>query len=370
MTPLPFSSGDHGYRVTALALPHVEPLPRVDIISGSFGAGHDASAFAIGEQLIAQYDIHHWDVVDLMTARTGPLLRAAYLKQVQLVPDSWRWLLGRLDRPSRLLPKLLAKATPGIADIVAAKPAMIISTHPFASQALGELGLSIPTVTYLTDMSVHPLWVHQNIDVHLAIHQTPADQALARGARKVHTIAPAVASRFSIARIKQRDPQLPSGPLALVTGGSHGIGELAATAYDVLHTGLATPVVLCGHNTSLLRSLQSQGIASLGWINDMPRLLASVDVVVQNAGGMTTLETRAAGLRTLTHRCLPGHGETNAAALDAAGLAPWSHSVAELAVNLEAALERSSIPSRSTSPSVAEVLGNLSAREHLELLAN
>ena len=85
---------------------------------------------------------------------------------------------------------------------------------------------------------------------------------------------------------------------------------------------------------------------------------------------MTTLETRAAGLRTLTHRCLPGHGETNAAALDAAGLAPWSHSVAELAVNLEAALERSSIPSRSTSPSVAEVLGNLSAREHLELLAN
>ena len=36
-------------------------------------------------------------------------------------------------------------------------------------------------------------------------------------------------------------------------------------------------------------------LIGLGWVSDMPRVLDAVDVVVQNSGGMTSLEARIAG---------------------------------------------------------------------------
>jgi hypothetical protein len=55
----------------------------------------------------------------------------------------------------------------------------------------------------------------------------------------------------------------------------------------------------------------------------MPGLMRACDVLVQNAGGLTSLEAFACGLPVASYRCIPGHGLTNAAALDAAGLALW-----------------------------------------------
>ena len=83
--------------------------------------------------------------------------------------------------------------SPGIADH---DPAAIVSTHPFASQALGELraqgDLRVPVVTYLTDMSVHRAWVHPAVDVHLALHELPARQAEDLGAQLTRVVRPAV----------------------------------------------------------------------------------------------------------------------------------------------------------------------------------
>ncbi|MFI6254099.1 UDP-N-acetylglucosamine--N-acetylglucosamine transferase, partial [Streptomyces sp. NPDC051016] len=50
----------------------------------------------------------------------------------------------------------------------------------------------------------------------------------------------------------------------------------------------------------------------------------------QNAGGLTSLEAFAAGLPVASYRCIPGHGQTNAAALDEAGLAAWIRDPADL----------------------------------------
>jgi hypothetical protein len=47
------------------------------------------------------------------------------------------------------------------------------------------------------------------------------------------------------------------------------------------------------------------------------------DALVQNAGGLTSLEAFAAGLPVVSYRCIPGHGRSNARALEEAGLAAW-----------------------------------------------
>jgi len=96
------------------------------------------------------------------------------------------------------------------------------------------------------------------------------------------------------------------------------------SAADVAGTGVAAPVVALRPQRGLRARLADGGPGTaLGWIDDMPALLRACDVVVQNAGGLSSLEAMASGLPVVTHRPVPGHGLTNAAALETAGLAAW-----------------------------------------------
>ncbi len=324
----------------------------VSIVSGSFGAGHDAAAREI-RACLAEHgiraDIH--DIVDLLPPGLGRALKAVYLRQLRSVPASWGWLLRRLDgtgeggpsRLTRLIATVTAAASRRIIDDVARGADAIVSTHPLASQSLGQLRLrglvTQPVFTYLTDLSVHRLWVHNGVSAHLALHDVAAVDARDHGARIVHVVRPAVARSLrevapihaGRAMLRVRFGLPATGRLCLITGGSEGVGELAETAADVAACSDLHPVVLCGHNDHLRRRLEHRAdVTALGWVCDMPSLFAAVDVVVQNAGGSTSLEALAAGLPVVSYRCIPGHGETNAAALDRAGLAPWVRRPADL----------------------------------------
>ena len=63
-------------------------------------------------------------------------------------------------------------------------------------------------------------------------------------------------------------------PVALVVGGSCGVGDLEASAIDLLATGLVTPVVACGTNDRLRQRLDAvPGVIALGWRDDMAALV-------------------------------------------------------------------------------------------------
>jgi UDP-N-acetylglucosamine:LPS N-acetylglucosamine transferase len=95
--------------------------------------------------------------------------------------------------------------------------------------------------------------------------------------------------------------------------------------------------VVCGRNAALRRRLAAGGrVIALGWVDDMPSLLRAADVVVQNAGGLTSLEAMASGIPVVSYRCLPGHGSANAAVLQRLGLAVWPRTPAELTAVLAA----------------------------------
>jgi UDP-N-acetylglucosamine:LPS N-acetylglucosamine transferase len=223
--------------------------------------------------------------------------------------------------------------------------AAVVSTYPLASQALGTLRrdgrLSVPALTYLTDFSTHPLWVAAGIDQHLAAHQVPARQARACGATSVAVTGPLVGSGFAPATGAERGEARvrfglpPDAPLALLVAGSWGVGDVERAAREIRDTGVALPVVVCGRNDVLCRRLRAAGIEyAFGWVGDMPALLRAVDVLVQNAGGLTCLEAFATGVPVASYRSIPGHGMTNCAALDEAGLALWIKRRAELANGL------------------------------------
>ncbi|ABL81065.1 MULTISPECIES: glycosyltransferase [unclassified Nocardioides] len=324
-----------------LALTPGAPAPRVAVITGSYGAGHNSAAREIARVLTtAGCEVAIHDVVTLLPWRIGPILRRVYYAQLRRRPNSWGTTLRLLEpgrAAHRLVTWLLAFAAAPVVEATRGCD-LVVTTHPFGAQALGHArttgDLAVPAVTYLTDTSVHPLWIHPRVDLNLAIHDVAAAEARRWGGR-TDVVRPLIPTRREAPAPIHGEPRAAdiTGPWALVTGGSLGMGQLAATARDILEDGQMTPVVLCGTDDRLRRRLaRIPGVVALGWRDDIPDLMAACDCIVQNAGGFTSLEALASGKPVITYRPLPGHGVANSANLEAAGLIPWARTPEELAV--------------------------------------
>jgi processive 1,2-diacylglycerol beta-glucosyltransferase len=193
---------------------------------------------------------------------------------------------------------------------------------------------------------VHVSWLHPSVDRHLTVTAATAAHGAAAYGMALEVAGPLVPERFA-----QRLPageraalrgELVAGdarPLALLVGGSLGLGDVRTTVDDVVAAGF-TAVVLCGRNEALRRRLTGPDVVALGWRDDVHRLLQAADVLVQNAGGLSFTESLVAGLPAVTYRPIPGHGRANARVLDDAGLAPWARNRVELTRLLHAQAAR------------------------------
>lgn len=311
---------------------------RALIVSASMGAGHDGAARELAERLRARgWRVEVRDFLSALPLRIGVALRWIYGVQLRYLPASYDVLYHRLMRSRhtnqwvsllavRLAGRRLATWTGG-ADL-------IVSTYPLASQALGRMRsagrLRGPVITCLTDFSVHPLWVSPGVDLHLVLHEVTAAQvrSLQPGAR-ISLYRPLVSEAFRNGRADDRRAELRRAfgfgqdrPVALVVAGSWGVGEITTTVRELSQCGGFGVIVACGRNERLRAALADQpGVVALGWTEDMSGLMAASDVLVQNAGGLSSLEGMASGLPLVSYRCLPGHGITNADAMARAGVA-------------------------------------------------
>ncbi|MET8243907.1 UDP-N-acetylglucosamine--N-acetylglucosamine transferase [Streptomyces sp. NPDC005202] len=315
------------------------------IISASVGAGHDGAAAELARRLSAYgCTVDRLDFLDLLPARLGRLISDGYHRMLTHVPGCYQRIYAATERAGGSGPgvrALLRSAEKRTLQALPPDTRAVVSTYPGASQVLGALRrsgrLTVPAITYLTDFSVHPLWVADGIDLHLAAHAIPAAQARARGAARVVASGPVVDPRFSPATERERELARvrfglpPTAPLALLVAGSWGVGPVQQAAAEIRESGAAVPVVVCGRNEVLAGRLRAAGIEhAYGWVEDMPGLMHAADVLVQNAGGLTSLEAFATGLPVASYGCIPGHGQTNAAALHDAGLATWIRDPADL----------------------------------------
>lgn len=318
---------------------------RVAIVSASVGAGHDGAAAELQRRLTAEgIAVDRYDLLDLLPARLGRTARDAYHLMLARAPWLYQRIYSSTERVGgggRGARALLRSAENRVLKALHPQTGAVVSTYPGASRVLGNLRLDgrlrIPVLTYLTDFSVHPLWVADGVDIHLAAHAVPAAQARAAGAKDVRVRGPVADPRFRPCDTRQRILArmafgLPAtAPLALLVAGSWGVGPVRQVARELRDCGAVVPVVVCGRNKTLAAQLRADGIEHVhGWVEDMPALMHAADVLVQNAGGLTTLESFSAGLPVVSYGCIPGHGLTNADALDEAGAAVWVRDRAQL----------------------------------------
>ncbi len=314
------------------------------------GGGHDGAAAELAARLRARgCEVCVVDFLHALPLGLGRLLRRAYAVQLRVAPWSYHLLYRAWWRLPVLRPPVVAlfhwlaggRLRRWLAD---RPPAAVVSTYTLSSLVLGELrrrgALGVPAVTVVTDFGVHPLWVHPKVDLHVCVHEVAAEAVRRLGGQAL------VAGPLAPARFRGGLPDraaarawlgLPDDArVVLVVAGSWGVGEVRGTVLTLARSGRFVPVTVCGRDRRLAAWLRRAGAGVvLGWVDDMPAVMAAADAVVENAGGLTCMEALAAGLPVVTYRPLPGHGLENAVAMAGAGVTRHPRGEAELLAALE-----------------------------------
>jgi UDP-N-acetylglucosamine:LPS N-acetylglucosamine transferase len=213
-----------------------------------------------------------YDYLDALPLKVGHLVRWNYHLQLRYAPWSYENSYHMMPRIYGLLVWLnRVFALPKLRSWMRRfPPDVVVSNNPLATLAIGGLRqrgkLDVPAVTYITDFGVHPLWIHEGIDLHLAVHPQAAAAAAAQsGGGEVRAPGPLVSERFR--------SLLPDRPIArnglglapdqravLVVAGSWGVGEIEETARLLLGSGRYTPVTVCGRDRKLRRRMEREGL--------------------------------------------------------------------------------------------------------------
>ncbi|MBM7084742.1 MGDG synthase family glycosyltransferase [Micromonospora humidisoli] len=316
---------------------------RVLVISADVGAGHDTAAGELTRRLRERgFTVDRLNLLDVLPRPVRWMLREAYRDMLRRLPrgyDALFTLTARSRLSVALIRGLLRPVRRRMGRAVPPDTLAVVTTYPFANQLLGPLRrqgrLTVPVVSYVTDFALHPTWLSPGVDRYYALRHAEVPPVDA-DATPVTTVRPLVSPAFGGAhrtdrRQARRRFGLPERDrLALIVAGAWGAGDVETTVAEVGATGWARPVVVCGRNTPLYDRLRRDWEHVFGWVDDMPTLMRAVDVVVENAGGLTCQEALSAGVPVVTYRPLPGHGRANAGILARAGLTRRASSAEQL----------------------------------------
>jgi len=316
------------------------------VLTATIGEGHNRAAEALSVALWrARPDcrVHVVDVVARTGARTESFLRTMYTVAVRWTPlthELWYAAVARFAWVRWLYADPVgARVAPAVgAEVDRVRPDLLVSTYPLATAAACRLRrqgrLHLPLVAVLSDFAPHAFWLYPGVDEYLIVD----DSGRRRVREQVRDHAPQ--PRVTVAGppvLPGFDPSAPRRPSALgvpvpddalvvlVSCGSMGLGAVVDAVRAALAAGPRCHVVaVCGRNEALRSALSARRhdrLHVVGWTSDMASLVAMVDVVVNNAGGLTAAEALAAGRALVMFKPLPGHGRDSAAALRRAGLA-------------------------------------------------
>jgi UDP-N-acetylglucosamine:LPS N-acetylglucosamine transferase len=275
-----------------------------------------------------------------MGAAVGPGFRWLYVTNVQRTPwlyqfffDSlwrWRWFA---DASKRFV---AAWAGRRLRTVVADfRPDLILTTYPLGTDGIAWLRArgetDVPVASWISDFAPHPFWVYRDVDVNVVMHKAAVDPAVrCVPEAEVGIGQPPVSAQFTPgsrdgARKKLNLPT--RGFLAMVSCGSLGFGSVRSAVTELLQADARVGVVVvCGHNDELRAKVTAIApddprLIVYGWTDQMPHLLRACDVLVTNAGGVTSLEAMACQRAVLMYQPIAAHGEANARLMADAGLA-------------------------------------------------
>jgi len=219
--------------------------------------------------------------------------------------------------------------TRGLLELVdVMQPDVIVSVHPLLTHSTLNLirhtGVTIPFITVVTDLvRFHRAWAEPEVDVCSAPTEAARELLIELGmpAEKIRLLGMPIHPKFCLppadrtALITEMKMD-PARFTVLVVGGGDGVGGLGETTLALANSGLPIQMmVVTGRNRSLFQELSQMTLPIptkiLGFVQNMPDLMRSADVIVTKAGPGTIMEALSCGLPIILTGAIPGQEEGN-----------------------------------------------------------
>lgn len=326
-------------------------MPRILILTASFGEGHNTAARCIAEALRDHEgnEVRTADVYLETVPRFTKVLQAGYGLAINRYPFIWSAIFNFLDQPGRLEATLpfagnLREAVRRIVDEF--RPDVIVSTYPLYAYLLKELRRrghapsEAPLFTIITDSTaINSSWYRAGSEWFVVADEETASVLRKGGVgeRFLKILGFPVAPR--LAGMKPLEPVIHGAKRILYLPSSRAAHTVSVIReLQKLHQTEIT--VVTGKLKALHGSLQASGVIDgirthlVGWTDKIPELLCSHHLYIGKAGGAIVHEAMAAQCPVLVSHVVPGQEEGNIELLE-------RHDVGRLAAHYPAALAAS-----------------------------
>lgn len=310
---------------------HPVPGRTVLILSTSFGAGHVRAAEALRDACRELDPEGRVEIVDFLRTFNRYLSRVAeeaYYAMTKHTPRMYKFFYEVESMSAARLARVETRLGRGmlrrILDDI--QPDCVVSTHFLPAGVLDRLGkrVKVPQGVCLTDYESHPLWLYPRVDAYFVAHAAMRKELTAAGVapERIHVTGIPIKAEFGAAHdreaLRQRLLSRADLPLVLVASGGRGIGPLLEilSALDQVEVPVQAAVV-AGRNPVLVRRLRefARGLRVptqvLGFVENIHEWMASADLMVGKAGGLSVSEAIAANLPMVIVRPTPGQEEGN-----------------------------------------------------------
>lgn len=324
--------------------------PRVLLLSASSGAGHVRAAQALEQAFIARgdCDVEHIDAIEFVSKLFQRVYDKSYISMVRRAPELMGVLYERTDQPWQHPRRRLAldrlNAQPMIRMLKKAQPDLCVATHFLPAEIIAWLvakkRLAAKNAIVVTDYDVHAMWLCRTVGRYYVAIPEAAEYLAGIGVpREILRVTGIPIDPVFSVPIEQaaarRELKLDAkATILLLAAGGYGVGPLEQLVQDLL--ALAKPwqlVAVAGKSEEMKKRLEgiarsagtlSGGAARLvpvGFTKQMDQFMASADLLVGKAGGLTTSEALARHLPMALIEPIPGQEFRNADHLLEAGAA-------------------------------------------------
>lgn len=324
--------------------------PSVLILSARFGSGHTSVSNALKSSFAASgvSNVTLEDFYELASPRYNRLSRfiytnsitwtprlygAAYYSANAVSPDSAIYNIS--DRFGReRLSAYLRETAPDVVVCTYPTPAGVIADLKSKSLFDGLL------VTVITDYQAHSGWINNGVDLYLIADEDIKKNLIRHGLddSTIEITGIPIDPIFALKNkyVKPVDGLPFDKPIVLFIAHAYRPDQVVNITNALTHSvPEAHFAVLCGPRQSLinrLKSFETAGNVTLfDYVDRIDRLMASADVLVSKAGGITLTEALACRLPVVIYRPIPGQEKENARFLAGRNAVVVAQDVVELA---------------------------------------
>jgi processive 1,2-diacylglycerol beta-glucosyltransferase len=315
----------------------MEEKKRVLFLSEEIGAGHNKAAEALNKALCSldsQITTVRLDTFKYVNRLLNKIIVETYLEILKFTPQIYGFLYakaatseeGKTAEFKRIISSLVATRLQSF--IREFNPNAIVCTHPFPCGIMSimkEKGkISVPIIGVVTDFTVHPFWVYDNIDMYIVASEKLKYDLIVKGIDDCKILSTGIPIDLSFAETVGNKNILlqfglnPAVPTFLVMGGGLGIGpfEEIISALGNIKENLQL-LVITGNNVQRREKLQNiakgcrNKVVVLGYVECIAQVMEACTAIITKPGGLTSAEALAKALPMIIFGSIPGQEVKN-----------------------------------------------------------